>query len=611
MNKSIISILSTFLMLSCTGHLPQKVDYPYYAFRNTFSQELVCVERTDTATILSFKSFYKPHWWITVDPEAYLTDGKARYALKGTEGITPGEHLYMDDNGNAEYKLSFEPIPETVSDISYIETEKSKRAFNFYHIDLSGKTPKPLKDSERLPDCLPEVLLKSGTTTVDINLTCSLVGLPSIEVKMYANTIFPLEQQEYTGLMNENGKASFCFDLYSPGQALLVIADKSYGPFFLEPGESFSVTVDGSDRQRTIQNFSLDEVVPARFVSSGKYAAVNNIDKHEKANYNFNAFNGSFAGSAETMSDFAAVVCETYNQKMDALAAADTLSPFMRDYLREYIISQTVEAIAHANSIRRAQYYHTHNRDDSGYVNENFTEGDVAFMKNMDLNSPQILLFGIAGILGPDICSLLFPEGTSFQSDYAKAYPICRKVLAGSSPDTADLEILDSMSSPIYKDCILALQKANEISLNAMPDCVKDIPDVPTERLLDTILAQYKGQVVLVDCWATWCVPCREGHRIIEPLKDNRFKDVTFIYFTSTTSPLPKWREMITNIRGDHYYFTEEQWKSIEAKIESNAYPTYLIVGRDGKIKNKFIGYDKELLTELDKELKQELEIIL
>ena len=67
MNRITLALLG-LLLVACTGELPRKVDYPHYAFRNVSTQELVCVERTDTATILSFKSFFQPHFWIRVAP---------------------------------------------------------------------------------------------------------------------------------------------------------------------------------------------------------------------------------------------------------------------------------------------------------------------------------------------------------------------------------------------------------------------------------------------------------------------------------------------------------------------------------------------------------------
>lgn len=63
---------------------------------------------------------------------------------------------------------------------------------------------------------------------------------------------------------------------------------------------------------------------------------------------------------------------------------------------------------------------------------------------------------------------------------------------------------------------------------------------------------------------------------------------------------------MIGDIRGDHYYFSDEQLTTIFTQIESNAYPTYLIVGRDGKIQDKVIGYSEDVLAELDKALRME-----
>lgn len=78
MKKTLLLFSMAILLVSCTTKLPQKVDYPHYAFRNIASQELISVERTDTATVLSFKSFYQSHQWIKVSPEAYLTDGKTQ-----------------------------------------------------------------------------------------------------------------------------------------------------------------------------------------------------------------------------------------------------------------------------------------------------------------------------------------------------------------------------------------------------------------------------------------------------------------------------------------------------------------------------------------------------
>ncbi|MEO7085284.1 MAG: TlpA disulfide reductase family protein [Gemmatimonadaceae bacterium] len=106
-------------------------------------------------------------------------------------------------------------------------------------------------------------------------------------------------------------------------------------------------------------------------------------------------------------------------------------------------------------------------------------------------------------------------------------------------------------------------------------------------------LADYKGQVVLLNIWATWCPPCRAELPSLQALykaygdKGLKLVAVSIDDYVSEDSI----RKFANNF-GLTFEILHDSAGAIEASYQTAGYPETFIIGREGTIRRKWLGPD-------------------
>lgn len=165
--------------------------------------------------------------------------------------------------------------------------------------------------------------------------------------------------------------------------------------------------------------------------------------------------------------------------------------------------------------------------------------------------------------------------------------------------------------SSVGKQVIKELQGINNTKTGNVPFNFKSL----TLKGEQIELTDFKGKVVLLDFWASWCLPCRKGNpALINLYEKYHNKGLEIIGISSDEKVLAWknavekdkisiWHQISSNIYDGKKIIDKE---NIGSKYGIQVLPTQILIGRDGLIFNRMINEIN--INVLEKYLKKALE---
>lgn len=599
---AIVAILTLVgLLASCSNSGPRTVEAPWINLANTSTIDIDKVELTDSATILTIKATYMPNYWIKIASDSYLVADGKEYAMTGTEGIEPDTEFWMPESGKAEFKLIFKPLPYSTKTFDFIEGN-APGAFQLLDVDLTGKKIAeypdgvPAEFKKKVKEVsVPDPAFEMGKTTINFYLRPYRPALGS-ELAMYVNTITG-EQQDYTLKFDEQGNATISFEQYGFAQARIVNHNVGmYALLSLYPGETIDCYLDARISASTAMsiNRGIPNTIYKRNIHNGKYsdydraiANASNLD-----NYSLGIYSGNFGDYRMTGEEYKDMLKKRYTALSDSISKAK-IPQIEKEYYLLRLQNDVLTAMSDYRRILRQNYCSVKNDWSSPIPQDSIpahlTDNEFKEVATwFDISNPKLLMvdqwsigklnwnaYGIPGDLSKSIG--MFGE---------MAHKAQQQKLS-----EADLDSLKTLSNPFFAnacDSIARRTKEKYIELQKTAN-VMPTPDVADDKLFDAIIAPYKGKVVIVDLWNTWCGPCRMALAQTEPLKTGELAndDIVWLYIADESSDPLKYLEMISDIKGIHYKVNPNQIKAIRERFKVDGIPYYILVDRQGKAEGR------------------------
>ncbi|MCH5174784.1 MAG: redoxin family protein [Prevotellaceae bacterium] len=637
MRKFILAVLATMLCYTSAIAGEKKVvwEKPNVVMNESASRGFTIkkVVFTEDETVLHLHKQYFPKYWIKFVEETVLRDenGKIYPALNGQAveadetDLELGKEFWMPESGEVDIALHFSPLPIDTKVFDLIEGNE-EGAFMFWNISDSKGKYKPALPAEwknvkyAKNEVMPEAKLNRGMAKVHLKV---LGYKPDMKFSLFVvGRQYPVSnEQSITEIpLSSTGEATAEIPVEMAQLAYVGIQNVYVTGVMLAPNETVECLMD------------LNAPEDNRFVAFKGYMAKTDMDLFSSIDLlKFEGFEKmmydglSVCNTPEERLAFLDKRLEETKKKVNALNVTDAAKAILRMAAEEEYIDW-----------RKDWKLNYTNAEIVVGVRKHETRED--WMKAMDENKKMMPewrpdsktdYFELLGEpyspccekfweIDPqtyrysdeewDIATFLDKNGNpaKYNHDLRLAHTLI--VLDDTNAFAQGIDKIGSEDcKEIVREHFAELKRKTEEAKANSHMHYQEFDDVAPENILNTILERHPNKIVVLDLWATWCGPCREGHKDMAPMKEElKDEPVDFVYLTYNTSPLNTWMAMISDIPGDHYYLTKEQLRYLLEQYHSDGFPTYAIYNKDKQQTFVEVGYpgSKKMREEIDKAMK-------
>jgi thiol-disulfide isomerase/thioredoxin len=471
----------------------------------------------------------------------------------------------------------------------------------------------------------PEIVMQEQETVVisgHLQLTDSL-ELEKITV--YGYDMMSKKSFQEDALINENGDFTTSFPL-SSASALSVYGNNSFQIIAI-PGDSIFINyTEGKDEAAFKKTITFSGKTATTQEKFQEYLASNPLKTEafyeEESDLDYNDLEKLIDDHTKKLKDY-------YKNYLDN----KTLNKYLKDYIatdkKFAIINTKMDYASFAN------YYGKKVPEmDSPYYKELVHLPELTEEDMVNTNAANSILYNNHAFASREI-EKKFPEATPQEINQVI---IENAIKEGSylSQHTVSMLVmgdLDDHSTKLYEENseqLMDYLKNSSLLASIQQEYLKtkdlvENPQIPTEaelltfksddasKFIDEIISNANGKVIYIDNWATWCGPCKAEFKEASPALHEKFKqEVEFVYLCHASKEkayIPSIAEY--QIKGKHYFLTEEQGRIVQQQINLEGFPTYTIFDKKGnRVLSDYIhrpsyGPTSDVLTRLvnDKEV--------